>query len=114
MSELVPDSEHVPANLLADVRALIEEARRQTSAAVNVGMTLTYWRVGQRIRVDVLGGTRAAYGEHIVSTLSRQLTADDGRSFSQTVLPPPEVRREKMHAAIRSARARIDAGSGEE
>ena len=82
MSELVPDSEHVPANLLADVRALIEEARRQTSAAVNVGMTLTYWRVGQRIRVDVLGGTRAAYGEHIVSTLSRQLTADYGRSFS--------------------------------
>ena len=82
MSELVPDSEHVPANLLADVRALIDEARRQTSAAVNVGMTLTYWRVGQRIRVDVLGGTRAAYGERIVSTLSRQLMADYGRSFS--------------------------------
>ncbi|HSI47391.1 MAG TPA: PDDEXK nuclease domain-containing protein [Ideonella sp.] len=41
-----------------------------------------YWRIGQRIRVEVLGGQRAGYGEEIVSTVSRQLTADFGRSFS--------------------------------
>jgi hypothetical protein len=33
-----------------------------------------------------------------------------------TVLPPPEVLREKLHAAIETARARIEAkgGSGED
>lgn len=41
-----------------------------------------HWRIGQRIRVEVLGGQRAGYGEEIVSTVSRQLTADYGRSFS--------------------------------
>jgi len=81
MSELTPAQEQPPANLLADIRALIEETRRQTTHAVNIGLTLLYWRIGQRIGAEVLDGERAAYGEKIVSTLSRQLTADYGRSF---------------------------------
>lgn len=39
-----------------------------------MGLTLLYWRIGQRISVETLGGERAAYGEEIVSTLSRQLS----------------------------------------
>ena len=53
---------------------------------VNMGLTLLYWRIGQSIRAEVLGGHRAGYGEEIVSTLSRQLTADYGRSFSDKSL----------------------------
>jgi len=59
---------------LADIRALIAEARRQTTVAVNMGLTLLYWRIGQRIHREVLGTERAAYGEQIVATLSRQLS----------------------------------------
>ena len=68
--------------LIADLQRLIEEARHSVAQVVNMGLTLLYWRIGQRIRADVLGGQRAGYGEEIVSTLSRQLTADYGRSFS--------------------------------
>jgi predicted nuclease of restriction endonuclease-like (RecB) superfamily len=68
--------------LIADLQRLIEEARHSVAQAVNMGLTLLYWRIGQRIRAEVLGGQRAGYGEEIVSTLSRQLTADYGRSFS--------------------------------
>ena len=67
---------------MADIRALIAEARRQTTVAVNMGLTLLYWRIGQRIHREVLGSERAAYGERIVVTVSRQLVVDYGRGYS--------------------------------
>ena len=70
-------------DLLNEVRSLIEEARRQTAVAVNVGLTALYWRVGDRILREVLGNQRASYGEQIVATLSRQLVADFGRGFER-------------------------------
>jgi predicted nuclease of restriction endonuclease-like (RecB) superfamily len=82
MSELEPT--FVPlGELLADIRVLIAEARRQTTVAVNMGLTLLYWRIGQRIHREVLGSERAAYGEQIVVTVSRQLVADYGRGYSE-------------------------------
>lgn len=76
-------AERLPtAALLADLRHLIEAARKTAALAVNASLTLMYWHIGQRIRTEVLGGQRAAYGDEIVSTLSRQLTVEYGRSFS--------------------------------
>jgi DUF1016 N-terminal domain len=72
-----------PRKLLIEIRTLIEEARRQTAVAVNIGLTLLYWRIGRRIHHEVLGSERAAYGEQIVVTLSRQLVVDYGRSYSE-------------------------------
>jgi hypothetical protein len=64
-------------------KLLIEEARRQTAVAVNIGLTLLYWRIGRRIHREVLGSERAAYGEQIVVTLSRQLVVEYGRGYSE-------------------------------
>src|SRR5258708_34131619 len=77
---------HGIEGLLGDVRKLIEEARERTAVAVNRELTLLYWNIGNRIRKDVLGNERAEYGEHIVATLSRQLTTEFGRGFSRTGL----------------------------
>lgn len=71
----------LPTALLGDIKSLIDDGRNQAAAAVNMGLTLLYWRVGQRINAEILQGERAAYGEQIVATLSRQLTIDYGRSF---------------------------------
>jgi predicted nuclease of restriction endonuclease-like (RecB) superfamily len=65
------------------VRRLIVEARHQTAVAVNLGLTALYWQIGQRIRHEVLGTERAAYGEQILVTLSRQLMAEYGRGYSE-------------------------------
>jgi hypothetical protein len=73
-------------NLLAEIRSLIQDARRQAAVAVNVSLTLLYWRLGDRIRREVLGSERAGYGEQIVATLSHQLTAEYGRGFERTNL----------------------------
>lgn len=72
-----------PQGLLQDVRVLIVEARRHATAVVNVGLTLLYWRIGKRVSEEVLGGERAAYGEQIVVTLSRQLVAEFGRGYTE-------------------------------
>lgn len=82
MATVAPTGTTGSLPLLADLRQLIEQARQAAAVAVNAGLTLMYWRIGQRIRAEVLGGQRAEYGEQIVSTLSRQLSAEFGRSFS--------------------------------
>lgn len=68
--------------LLGDIRNLIEQSRQQLAAVVNSSLTLLYWHIGQRIQGEVLQGERAAYGEQIVSALSRQLEREYGRGFS--------------------------------
>ena len=72
--------------LLADLRTLIDAGRTHVAQAVNVGLVLLYWGVGERIRREILREQRAAYGEEIVSTVSRQLTTDYGRGFSRFAL----------------------------
>ncbi len=74
----------LPADaLLTDLRQLIEDARSSVAVAVNVGITLLYWRVGQRIYVDILQKDRAEYGKMILHTLSAKLTEEYGSGFAE-------------------------------
>jgi predicted nuclease of restriction endonuclease-like (RecB) superfamily len=71
------------ATLLPELRQLIEASRRAAAVTVNMAQTQLYWRVGMRIRAEILGEERAPYGGEIVATLSRQLTSDYGRGFEE-------------------------------
>ena len=62
--------------LAADIRRMIESARRQVTQAVNAGLTTLYWQIGTRIWQDILKERRAQYGAEIVATLSRQLVPE--------------------------------------
>src|SRR5690348_2151635 len=73
----------MPAALLDDLRALIRQTREGVAQAVNSALVLLYWQVGHRIRTEILGQKRAAYGEEIVSTLSGELAAEFGGGFSR-------------------------------
>lgn len=72
----------VSDSLFQDLRSLIIEARQDVARQVNSGLVLLYWRMGQRIRKDILKEKRAEYGEEIVPTLSTQLVQEFGSSFS--------------------------------
>ena len=72
-----------PRGLLADVRQLILQARAGVARAVDTGLALHYWQVGQRIRQDILKEQRAEYGKEIVVTLSRQLEQEFGRGYAE-------------------------------
>lgn len=77
MEQMMHNSEN---KILSDIRTLIEQSRHQVAAAVNAGMTLMYWHIGERINREILGGERAAYGKQIVATVSQQLTEEYGGS----------------------------------
>jgi len=69
--------------LAGDVREIIESTRIRVAQNVNAELVMMNWRIGVRIHRDILAGARAEYGEQIVSTLSRQLTAEYGAGFSR-------------------------------
>lgn len=72
-----------PTGLLTDVRELILSARQSVARGVNAALVALYWKVGQRIRTEVLREKRAEYGQEIVVTLSQQLTTEFGNGFSR-------------------------------
>ena len=69
--------------LLGNLRRLITQARQDVARQVNTALVLLYWRVGKRIRQDILKEKRAEYGHRIVSSLGTQLEAEFGRGFSR-------------------------------
>lgn len=55
--------------------------------AVNTAMVLTYWQVGREIvEEEQSRSDRAEYGERLVETLARQLTAEFGKGFDRSNL----------------------------
>lgn len=77
MEQMMHNSEN---KIISDIRNLIEQSRHQVAVAVNTGMTLMYWHIGERINREILGGERAAYGKQIVATVSQKLTEEYGGS----------------------------------
>jgi predicted nuclease of restriction endonuclease-like (RecB) superfamily len=71
-----------PQELLTDVRELILAARQTVAQGVNAALVALYWRIGQRLRTEVLKESRAEYGQKILSTLSKELVEEFGRGFS--------------------------------
>ena len=72
-----------PKVLLKDLRELIATARQDVARQVNSALVLLYWRIGKRIREDVLKEKRAEYGEQIVYAVSTQLVKEFGTGFSE-------------------------------
>ncbi len=69
--------------LVDDIRRMIEAARSSVATAVNAGLTMLYWHIGKRVLEEILRGERAEYGQEIVVSLARQLTAEYGRGFEE-------------------------------
>src|SRR5450759_1403478 len=73
----------VDDTLFGDVAGLIDDARQRVAAAVNSELVMLYWSVGKRVREEVLGGERGAYGQHVIGRLAERLTARYGRGWSR-------------------------------
>lgn len=72
--------------LFAEIRQLIDAAKQQAAIAVNAELTLLYWRIGQRLNIEVLQGDRAEYGKQVLVGLSQQLTQTYGKGWSEKQL----------------------------
>jgi len=82
--------------LYADICKFVEEARTYVATTANKTMTLLYWKIGERINIDLLDSQRAEYGKQIVSLLATQLQNTYGkRGFEER-----NIRRMMQFAAL--------------
>jgi len=44
----------ISGDLISDIRSLIETARQNVAIAVNTGLTILYWQIGNRICQGIL------------------------------------------------------------
>jgi hypothetical protein len=54
--------------------------------AINSEMIILYWNIGKIIKMEILNDERAEYGKSIIKSLSKELTANYGKGYSQANL----------------------------
>lgn len=82
MEQIIPQN-NSEQTIVADIRAMIADARKRVAVSANAAITLLYWHIGERINREVLGNQRAEYGKKIIETVASQLQMEyGGREFS--------------------------------
>lgn len=76
----------IKTELFNNIRTLIEESRTRVAVSINAELSLLYWHIGNRINTEILKDHRAEYGKQIVVSLSRQLTKEYGKGWSERQL----------------------------
>jgi hypothetical protein len=82
MSEI---DKHIP-DLYNDVCQIIDGTRNRLAVTVNAELCWLNWRIGKRIKEDVLYNKRAEYGKEIVKQLAEKLTLQYGKGWSDRKL----------------------------
>ncbi len=66
------------------IREILQTARGTVYKKVNFVMVEAYWNIGKQIvQEEQSGKNRAKYGSNLIKNLSKQLTKDFGKGFSQ-------------------------------
>ena len=74
-------------DLYKSIRDILQTARDTVYKKVNFVMVEAYWNIGKQIvQEEQFGNNRAKYGSNIIKNLSKQLTQDFGKGFSQQSL----------------------------
>lgn len=80
MNDLV---NNLHADVYANIKTLMENARTDVAKQVNNILVKTYWEIGRIIVEDEQGhADRAGYGKTLLKDLSKMLTKEFGRGFS--------------------------------
>jgi len=78
------DSISVDSNNLYEFsKELILNSRIAVYQVANFAMVETYWRIGEKIVEEQGGAERSKYGDGLIADLSKKLTAEFGRGFTE-------------------------------
>jgi predicted nuclease of restriction endonuclease-like (RecB) superfamily len=73
----------IQETFIADIRAILSQARAGAYAAINTAMVKAYWQIGRRIvEEEQQGKERADYGTSLIRELARRLSTEFGKGFS--------------------------------
>lgn len=73
-------------DLIEEIKGYINEARESVAITANSALTILYWNIGHRINNEILQNKRADYGKQIIRTLSKKLTEEYGKGWSEKQL----------------------------
>jgi predicted nuclease of restriction endonuclease-like (RecB) superfamily len=72
------------STLITDLASLIEQGRTAAVRYVNTALVTTYWLIGRRIvEYEQKGKERAEYGEALMERISKDLSTQFGKGFSE-------------------------------
>ena len=81
------DSKEVDV-LYNDIKKLVEESRNRVYKTVNTEMIKLYWNIGELVVNKQNGNHRAKYGDYLIDNISKKITNDYGKGFSQRKILP--------------------------
>ena len=74
----------IKKDVYAEISSLLKEARKNIVSNINTTMTKTYFLIGKRIvEAEQNGNERATYGKNLIKNLSKKLTNEFGKGFSE-------------------------------
>ena len=77
----------IKKDIYQEIHDLLHNARQNIISNINSTMTKTYFLIGKRIvEEEQNGNKRAEYGKNLIKTLSKKLTKEFGKGFSETNL----------------------------
>ena len=70
-------------HLIDSISSTFAHGQQKTISAINTGLVMTYWQIGQHLVEFEQNGNKAAeYGKKLLSNLSRDLKLKHGKGFS--------------------------------
>ena len=77
----------IKKDIYEEIHELLSKARQNIISNINSTMTKTYFLIGKRIvEEEQNGNKRAEYGKNLIKILSKKLTKEFGKGFSETNL----------------------------
>lgn len=77
----------IKKDIYEEIHELLSKARQNIISNINSTMRKTYFLIGKRIvEEEQNGNKRAEYGKNLIKTLSKKLTKEFGKGFSETNL----------------------------
>lgn len=81
------DIQHSDQYLLQSIKSLLTDARKRVVSNVNSVMVYTYFEIGRHIvEFESEGNNRGEYGKEVLKKVSKELTQEFGKGFSETNL----------------------------
>ena len=69
------------SRLYQDVCSLIENTRQRLATTINAEACVLHWKIGKRIKEDVLFNKRAEYGKQVIKNLAVALSEKYGKGW---------------------------------
>jgi len=71
-------------NYIAEIKQIINTAKKQVYTAINSAIVQAYWLIGKRIVVEEQNGKeRADYGSFLIKNIAKELSNEFGKGFTE-------------------------------